>query len=145
MGEPSLQSQIDAARAYESIMVPALFQEWAEPLLDAAMVQADQRVLDVACGTGVLARAASERVGPGGAVAGLDPSRGMLAVAGELSSAVEWHSGAAEAAPFPDRSFDAVVCQFGLMFFDDRAAAIREMLRVLKPGGALALAVVGHA
>lgn len=141
MGEPSLQSQIDAARAYESIMVPALFQEWAEPVLDAAEVQADQRVLDVACGTGVLARAASERVGSGGAVAGLDPSQGMLAVAGELTSGVEWHSGTAEAAPFPDGSFDAVVCQFGLMFFGDRAAAVREMLRVLKPGGGLALAV----
>ena len=141
MGEPSLQSQIEAARAYETIMVPALFREWAEPILDAAEVQADQRVLDVACGTGVLARAASERVGPGGgAVVGLDSSQGMLAVAGELTSAVEWHIGAAEAAPFPNNSFDAVVCQFGLMFFD-RAAAIREMLRVLKPGGALALAV----
>ena len=102
MGEPSLQSQIDAARAYETIMVPALFREWAEPILDAAEVQADQRVLDVACGTGVLARAACERVGQGGAVVGLDPSQGMLAVAGELTSGVEWQSGTAEAAPFPD-------------------------------------------
>lgn len=141
MGEPSLQSQIDAARAYESIMVPALFREWAEPILDAAEVQADQKVLDVACGTGVLTRAASERVGPGGAVVGLDPSQGMLSVAGEMTSAVEWRSGTAEAVPFSDSSFDAVVCQFGLMFFGDRSAAVREMLRVLKPGGALALAV----
>jgi ubiquinone/menaquinone biosynthesis C-methylase UbiE len=109
MGELSLQSQIDAARAYESIMVPALFQEWTAPVLDAAEVQADQRVLDVACGTGVLARAASDRVGTGGAVLGLDPSQGMLWVAGELTSAVEWRSGTAEAAPFPDGSFDAAV------------------------------------
>ena len=141
MGESDLKEQIAAARAYEALHVPALFAEWTEPVLDAAAVGQEQRVLDVACGTGVLARAANRRVGPRGAVVGIDPGPGMLAVAQELGPEVEWHQGVAESLPFPDASFDAVVSQFGLMFFVDRQAAIGEMLRVLRPNGALVVAV----
>jgi SAM-dependent methyltransferase len=104
-------------------------------------VQAGQRVLDVACGTGVLAREAHARTGPTGYVAGLDVGPGMLAVAQELDPAVDWRPGRAEALPFPDESFDAVVSQFGLMFFTDREQAVRETARVLEPGGRLAVAV----
>jgi ubiquinone/menaquinone biosynthesis C-methylase UbiE len=141
MSDATLQAQIDAANAYEEIMVPALFEEWTEPLLDATGIKPGQRLLDVACGTGVLARAASPLVGPNGSVVGLDPNPGMLAVAAQLAPAVDWQLGAVEALPFPGASFDAVVCQFGMMFFADRPAAIGEMLRVLKPGGALAFAL----
>jgi SAM-dependent methyltransferase len=141
MSEPTLQAQIDAAKAYEALMVPALFAEWVEPVLDAAGIRSEQKVLDIACGTGVLARAASQRVGPNGSIVGIDPNPGMLAVAEQLDSAVDWRQGAAEALPFPDATFDAVVSQFGLMFFRDRLGAIREMLRVLKPGGTLTVAV----
>ena len=136
-----MQELIAAARAYEELHVPALFEEWADRVLDAARVGFDDRVLDVACGTGVLSRAAMRRVGPGGAVTGLDPNDGMLAVAAELEPAVRWEAGTAESLPFPDASFDAVVSQFGMMFFTDRQKAIAEMLRVLKPGGAFAVAV----
>lgn len=122
-------------------MVPAIFQEWAEPVLDAAEVEAGQRVLDVACGTGVVARAAARRVGAEGSVTGVDLNPGMLAVAAELGPEIDWKEGAAEALPFSDGSFDAVVSQFALMFFQDRAKAIREMLRMLPPGGRLAVAV----
>jgi SAM-dependent methyltransferase len=108
---------------------------------DVAQLKSGDRVLDVACGTGVLARAAAERATPGGSVVGLDPNPGMLAIAAELAPAVEWRQGAAESLPFPDASFDAVVSQFGLMFFSDRRTALREMLRVLRPGGRLAVAV----
>nr|NIP59874.1 methyltransferase domain-containing protein [Gemmatimonadota bacterium]NIR80311.1 methyltransferase domain-containing protein [Gemmatimonadota bacterium]NIT89074.1 methyltransferase domain-containing protein [Gemmatimonadota bacterium]NIU32871.1 methyltransferase domain-containing protein [Gemmatimonadota bacterium]NIU37277.1 methyltransferase domain-containing protein [Gemmatimonadota bacterium] len=79
--------------------------------------------------------------GPSGAVVGVDPNPGMLAVAEELNGAVEWQKGTAEELPFPDASFDAVVSQFGLMFFSDPSAAAREMGRVLCPSGALAVAV----
>lgn len=141
MNAPALQKQIDGANAYEALFVPALFAQWTPLVADAAHIQPGQRVLDVACGTGVLAREVLSRVGPGGQVAGLDPSPGMLAVAARRAPGVEWREGVAESLPFPDRSFDAVVSQFGLMFFADRAQALREMLRVLAPGGRLAVAV----
>lgn len=141
MGEPTLQAQIDAAQAYEALFVPALFGQWAPRVADAARIRLGQRVLDVGCGTGVLAREVIARTGSSGRVVGIDPSPGMLAVATELAPAVEWKAGVAESLPFPDQSFDAVVSQFGLMFFSDRRQALREMLRVLAPGARLAVAV----
>jgi ubiquinone/menaquinone biosynthesis C-methylase UbiE len=136
-----LQAQIDAATAYEEFFVPALFQEWAPRVAAAAQLQPGQRVLDVACGTGVLAREAASRVGAASRVVGLDRNPGMLTVARRFAPGAEWREGVAEAIPYPDRSFDAVVSQFGLMFFTDRQQALREMLRVLAPGGHLAVAV----
>jgi len=141
MSEPTLQAQIDAANAYEALMVAALFGEWSSKVADAAKIGTGQRVLDVACGTGILAREAASRTGPTGFVAGLDPSPGMLEVAKQLAPTVEWRQGLAESLPFPDQSFDAVVSQFGLMFFSDRRAALRQALRVLRPEGCLAVAV----
>jgi SAM-dependent methyltransferase len=130
-----------AAEVYEEFFVPALFGEWAPRLADAAQLAAGQAVLDVACGTGVLAREAAARVSPGGSVTGLDRNDGMLAVAARKAPSIAWRPGRAESLPFPDGAFDAVVCQFGLMFFEDRAAALKEMGRVLRPGGRLAVAV----
>jgi ubiquinone/menaquinone biosynthesis C-methylase UbiE len=136
-----LQAQVDAAKAYEALFVPALFEQWVSKVVDAAGVQPGQRVLDVACGTGILTRAVQSRTGPTGYVAGLDPSPGMLAVASELAPSVDWRQGTAESIPFPDRAFDTVVSQFGLMFFLDRQHALREMLRVLTAEGRLVVAV----
>ncbi|HEX6323440.1 MAG TPA: methyltransferase domain-containing protein [Vicinamibacterales bacterium] len=141
MTDSRLQPQIDAAEAYEALMGPALFGEWAEKVADAARIAPNERVLDVACGTGILTRAAAARAGTAGLVAGLDPGPGMLEVARRLAPAVTWREGVAESLPFSDDAFDAVVSQFGLMFFSDRPAALREMLRVLTPGGRLAIAV----
>jgi SAM-dependent methyltransferase len=141
MNQPTLQELIDAARAYEQLFVPALLREWAPRVAAAARIQPGDKVLDVACGTGVLAREASARAGASGAVVGLDVNPAMLAVAAEPSSAIEWRQAPAEALPFEDRSFDAVVSQFGLMFFSDREQALREMLRVLHSGGRMAVAV----
>ncbi|MET0167084.1 MAG: methyltransferase domain-containing protein [Vicinamibacterales bacterium] len=141
MSDSAMQAQVDAAKAYEALFVPALFGQWASRVADAAQVQPGQRVLDVACGTGILARAVHSRTGTPGYVAGLDPSPGMLAVANELAPAITWRQGAAESIPFPDRSFDTVVSQFGLMFFVDRQQALREMLRVLTTEGRLVIAV----
>ena len=132
---------VEAAWAYEGLHVEALFRQWAAPVLAAAGVSTGDRVLDVACGTGVLARTAHELVGPNGAVTGLDIGPGMLAVAERLESGVTWVEGEAGALPFDDGEFDAVVSQFGLMFFPDRVASIREMLRCVRPDGRIAVAV----
>jgi pimeloyl-ACP methyl ester carboxylesterase/SAM-dependent methyltransferase len=141
VSDPQLQAQIGAAGVYEELFVPALFGEWAARVADTAAIQPGERVLDVACGTGVLAREAATRVAPGGSVTGLDPNPGMLAVAARLAPEIAWHRGTAEDIPFPDASFDVVVSQFGLMFFEDKEKAVREMVRVLAPGGRLAVAV----
>lgn len=141
MSELDLETQIAAAEAYERLHVPALFQQWAGRVLDAATVRPGDRVLDVACGTGVLAREAAKRVGAKGFVAGLDPAPGMLVVAQRHAPSVEWQEGSAESMPYADQRFDAVVSQFGLMFFADRLQALCEMRRVLVPGGRLAVAV----
>ncbi|GAB5470081.1 MAG: methyltransferase domain-containing protein [Rhodospirillales bacterium] len=130
-----------AAEIYDRFFVPALFGAWARPLCRAVDLQAGQRVLDLACGTGATTRAALAAVGPGGAVTGLDRNAGMLEVARARAPTIDWVEGRAETLPFPDAAFDAAICQFGLMFFEDRPAALREMTRVVRPGGGLALTV----
>jgi SAM-dependent methyltransferase len=130
-----------AAEVYEEFFVPALFQQWTGRVADEAGIRPGDRVLDVACGTGVLARHLASRVGPSGSVSGVDINDGMLAVARRQAPAIEWRKGAAEALPFDDASFDAVVSQFGLMFFADRVKAVREMIRALRQSGRLAVAV----
>jgi SAM-dependent methyltransferase len=120
-------------------MVPTLFAPWASRLVQAADPQPAERVLDLACGTGIVARQVAARLGTATAVTGLDLSPQMLDVARAAATRerapVEWLEGRAEALPFADACFDAVFCQFGLMFFADRAAALGEIRRVLRPGG----------
>jgi len=135
------QVSTSAADVYEEFFLPALFEQWASRLAERAHLRSGEKVLDVACGTGVLARAAIQYVGPSGKIVGLDRNDGMLSVARRKAPQIEWRQGRAEALPFAADDFDAVMSQFGLMFFDDRRAAIREMSRVLRPGGRLVLAV----
>lgn len=129
------------ADVYDGQFVPALFRQWGPVLCETAGVRRHQRVLDVGCGTGALTLAAAEAVGPGGEVFGIDPNPEMLAVARRKASAIDWRAGRAEALPFHDAGFDAVLSQFAMMFFDDPVAALREMRRVLRPGGRIAVAV----
>lgn len=136
-----MAAAISGALAYEDLHVKALFRQWAGPVLDAAGVAAGDRVLDVACGTGIVARAAIERVGPHAGVTGLDIGPGMLAVAERIEPRVTWVEGDAGDLPFDDDEFDAVISQFGVMFFPDRVAAIREMLRCAGPDGVVVVAV----
>jgi SAM-dependent methyltransferase len=138
-----IQLSKSIAEVYDEFFVPALFGEWPAHVLDIAEVSPGQRVLDIACGTGVLARAAAERTGSPDSVVGIDLNVGMLEVARRNAPDIDWREGRAEVLPFPDASFDTVVSQFGLMFFQDRVAALREMLRVLRPGGRMVVAVWG--
>jgi len=130
-----------AAEVYEQFFIPALFGAWPRQLLELARVEEGQSVLDVACGTGIVAREATALVGPEGSVVGLDINDGMLSVARSKSSTVVWREGAAESLPFDQNEFDHVVSQFGLMFFQDRGKAVSEMVRVMKPGGTGCVAV----
>jgi ubiquinone/menaquinone biosynthesis C-methylase UbiE len=145
MSQQRDQHPINPAEAYESSFVPALSIPWAEDLLRRVAPQAGERLLDVACGTGIVARRAAGRVGPKGRVVGVDPNPGMLSVARAVAAAeraaIEWREGRAESLPVEDAAFDVVCCQVALMFFEDRAAALREMRRVLAPRGRIAVSV----
>jgi ubiquinone/menaquinone biosynthesis C-methylase UbiE len=133
---------------YERYFVPAIAAPLASDLLETAALQPGERVLDLACGTGIVARLATERIGPAGTIAGLDINPGMLAVARAAApptAAIAWHQAPADATALPDSAFDVVVCQMGLQFFADKAAALREAHRVLAPGGRIVLNAPGPA
>jgi ubiquinone/menaquinone biosynthesis C-methylase UbiE len=135
----------NAAENYERYFVPAIGAPLASDLVDAAALRTGERVLDVACGTGVVARLAARHSEPG-KVAAVDINPGMLAVAREnapATASIEWHEGSAEALPFADEAFDVVLCQMGLQFFPDKLKALQEMLRVLAVGGRVLINVPG--
>jgi len=127
-----------APENYERYLVPSIFGPWARELVDLADPRPGERIVDVACGTGIVARLAAERI-KGGHVVGLDINPGMIAVARSIGPNIEWYEGNALEMPLADASFDLVFCQQGLQFFPDRLASAREMRRVLAPGGRLAL------
>jgi ubiquinone/menaquinone biosynthesis C-methylase UbiE len=143
------QWQLDgtAPELYQRHLVPAMTAMWADDLADRAALRPGEGVLDVACGTGVVARVAAARVGAAGRVAALDVNRGMLQVARSLptvpGASIDWHEGSVLALPFPADAFDVVLCQLGLQFFPHRPTALGEIRRVLVPGGRLALNVFG--
>jgi SAM-dependent methyltransferase len=141
MGQSIPTELIEAARGYESLFVPALFEPWTKYVIEGAGVRQGSHVLDVACGTGVLARGALAQTGPGGRVVGADPAPGMLAAGKEIEPCIDWILCGAEALELEDETFDCVISQFGLMFFKDRRQSADEMFRVLKPDGSLAIAV----
>jgi SAM-dependent methyltransferase len=139
----SFQVPLEVAEAYETAFVPAFFAQWAPLLCDAAGVASGHRVLDVACGTGIVARTAADRVAPDGTVVGVDLNEAMLTVARRVRPDIEFRQSDASALPAADAEFDAVLCQMALMFFPDRAGALREMARVAAPGATVALLVPG--
>jgi len=130
---------------YERYQVPSVFQPLAELFLATISLRAGERVLDVACGTGIVARLAAQQVGRTGLVTGVDLNPGMLAVARAHTptsgAPVDWRKGDAGALPCDDGSYHVVLCQQGLQFFPDRPRALREMHRVLMRGGRMALSV----
>ena len=136
----SFQIPIEAAEAYEAAFVPAFFAQWAPILCAAAGITTGQNVLDVACGTGIVARTAADIVGPANVV-GVDLNEAMLTVARRVRADIDWRRGDVAALPLPAGSCDAVLCQMALMFFPDRAGALRELARVAAPGGTVAVLV----
>lgn len=141
MAHETFHIPIEAAEIYEAEFVPAIFAEWAPVILDAARVGPGDRMLDVACGTGIVGRTAADLVGAGGRIVGLDANGAMLEVARRVRPDIEWFEGPAEDLPFPDDTFDAAVSQMALMFFTDRVQALTEMRRVVRDGGRLGIVV----
>ncbi len=135
------------AENYQRYFVPAIATPVSADLLRTAALQPGERVLDVACGTGLIARLAAERVGPTGSVTAIDISPEMIDVAKTIpppqGADIDWQVGDATSLPLPDETYDVVLCQMGVMFIEDRTAAVREMRRVLKPGRRLVLSTPG--
>ena len=134
------------AENYERFFVASIGAPVADDLIGTADLQPGQRVLDVACGTGVVTRRAAKRVGVSGAVAGLDINPGMLAVARSQTPpnvSIDWYEASAESMPLPDEAFDVVLCQMGIQFVPDKLAALREMRRVLDTDGRAIVTVPG--
>jgi len=136
-----------AAELYQSFFVPAIATPVSGELLRTADLRAGERVLDVACGTGVITRAAAEQVGQTGTVTAVDLAPDMLEVAKATPAAgapIEWHQANAASLPLPDASYDVALCQMGLMFMDDRTRALAELHRVLTPGGRVVINTPGR-
>jgi ubiquinone/menaquinone biosynthesis C-methylase UbiE len=131
--------------SYERFQVPSVFEPLARMFVQRLALRPGQRVLDVACGTGVVGRQAAPILGPAGSMVGIDLNSRMLDVARERAptegAPIEWREGDAASLPCPDADFDVVLCQQGLQFFPDKPGALREMHRVLKPGGLVGLCV----
>jgi len=142
MSEPS---QVSPAQLFDQFFRPALFIPWARSLLQRAGPQPGEDVLDLACGTGTVAQLVAPLVGTEGSVVGVDINPGMLAVAqgqpAPNGAAITWRQGDATALDLPSDTFDLVLCQQGLQFFSDRAAAVRKVRRMLKSGGRFVLNV----
>ena len=143
--QPEWQFVGNVPENYERYLVPSIFGPWAKDLVEIAQLQPKERVLDIACGTGIVARTAALTLGSGGSVVGLDVSLPMLAAARSAAAAeglaIDWQEGSAMKLPLADAACDVVLCQQGLQFFPDRPAALREMHRVLGSRGRLVLSV----
>lgn len=145
MTQPQPDPALAAAENYEKHIVTYMTGPCAALLVELADPRPGERVLDVACGTGIVARRVAPRVGCCGTVVGVDINPAMLAVARSLpapdGAIIDWRKSSALALPLDDNAFDLVLCQHGLQFFPDRVAALREMYRVLRPGGRAAICV----
>ncbi len=143
MSDGHWQLEGSAAELYQRYLVPSITTKWAEDLVRRAQVRAGEQVLDVACGTGVVARLAAKKAASG-SVTGLDLNSAMLAVARSVISEgapITWMEGSALDLPFPAAHFDVVLCQLGLQFFPDQIRALQEMRRVVREPGRVALSV----
>lgn len=143
MGGETFAIPLEIAETYEERFVPRLFGVWAPHVVDAAEIKPGHRVLDVACGTGIVAREVARRLSGAGEVIGVDLNENMLTVARRMAPEIDWRQGDAADLPFEDRSFDAVLCQSAIMFFPDPQAALAEMARVARDDGSVVIQVWG--
>jgi SAM-dependent methyltransferase len=145
MAQETYQLKGNAAVVYEEQKVKAIFGPLASATLDAVSISESDTILDVACGTGIMARSVRERLGPSTRISGADLNEGMIDTAKALTSidpgGFDWRIADAANMPFDDASFSVIFCQQGIQFFPDDAAAVTEMRRVLMPGGRLYLSV----
>jgi ubiquinone/menaquinone biosynthesis C-methylase UbiE len=132
-------------QAYEQYMVPGIMIPGVDLMLQEAQPQSGERVLDIACGTGIVARTVAPLVGAQGTVTAIDINPAMLAVARGLpqsqGASIEWREGSALALPLPDAAYDLALCHQALQFFPDKVAALREARRVLVSGGRIVVNV----
>ncbi len=135
----------NAASIFEEQKVPGIFSPLAKATLQVVSLGADDCILDVACGTGIVARTAREQLGPVPRIAGVDINQDMINVARSLpdtyARSCEWHIADVVDLPFEDDCFSVALCQQGIQFFSDQEMALREIRRVLLPGGRLAITV----
>jgi ubiquinone/menaquinone biosynthesis C-methylase UbiE len=141
MSHQQIQTTTSSSEIYERFMVPGIFARWSRVLLEQVVPQPGERVLDLACGTGIVARTAAPMVQPGGEVFGVDMNPAQIATARSIDSSIDWREGDAGSLTFADQELDLIVCQQGFQFFPDRVQAVKEIHRVLKPGGRVGIAV----
>jgi len=142
-GAPSWQLEGNAPLAYDTHIVDVFLQAYSSRLVEVAAIKPGDRVLDVACGTGIVTRLVANKIGSAGQVVGFDLNAGMLARAraSRETAAIEWRLGNATDMPFADATFDCVICQHGLQFIPDKVAAVSEMHRVLADRGRIVISV----
>lgn len=141
----SVDPALAVAENYEKNVVTYTTSLFAAFLIEHANPQPGEHVVDIACGTGIIARRTAPSVGTNGTVVAVDINPAMLTVGGSLpkpeGAIIEWRKGDAQALPLPDNAFNLALCSAGLQFFPDRPTAVREMYRVLQPGGRVGVCV----
>jgi ubiquinone/menaquinone biosynthesis C-methylase UbiE len=141
MSEAQLFAATAFTEIYERVLVAPLFRPFAEQLIARTELRPGDSLIDVACGTGIVARVAREQLGPEARIVGVDIAPAMLAVAQTVDNTIDWRQGNSASLPVSDSErFTVLTCHQGLQFMPDKPAAIREMRRVLAPGGRLAVA-----
>lgn len=149
MTKETFQLNASAASVYEEQKVKAMFAPLAKAILEIVKITQDDRILDIACGTGIVSRTIHENVAPHATISGIDVNESMLNMAKQITedrkNSFSWHLGDVAVLPFKSGSFTAVFCQQGIQYFPDEGAALKEMRRVLENNGQLIMSVWGGA
>ena len=140
MSEMNLFSSMTFPEIYEQVLVGPLFTPFAEELVARLNPGQSDSLIDVACGTGIVARLCRKRLAPNARIVGVDVAPPMLAVARTADTTIDWRQGSASALPVGEGEFSHLACHQGLQFFPDKGVAVSEMRRVLRPGGRIAVA-----